>query len=121
MVPVGEAPDPADDEFFGIPVDTGTACFVDDKAITPGMGDADDWYDNYFENDDPNCWFNRMDDEEHIRGGIASIRLPNATNGSNLILFHSGWGDGFFPIVGGYNTSGKLVAVHIDFQVLGDD
>jgi hypothetical protein len=41
-----------------------------------------------------------------------------AKNGENLILFHSGWGDGLYPIVGSFDQTGKLLAAHIDFFVI---
>lgn len=116
-----------DDEYLTFEVDTGTACFVDEKAITPGMGDPDDWHDKIFETDEPHWllrpftkpgWFSMVDDEKHIREGIANIRLPKTKDGSNIILFHSGWGDGVYHLLGGYDSAGKLVAVHIDFEVL---
>lgn len=104
-------------EFFGFGVDAGTACFVDAAALEEGMPDASNWYEELFENDTPECWFDRMDDPNHVRAGIADIPLPESKVGNNLILFHSGWGDGFYPVIGGYDESGSLVAVHIDFFV----
>jgi hypothetical protein len=55
---------------------------------------------------------------KHIRAGLANIPLPLATDGANLILSHSGWGDGFYPVIGGYDVDGRLIAVHIDLLVL---
>jgi hypothetical protein len=100
-------------------VDAGTACFVDDAALLTGMPPEDAWPE-LFESDAADCWFARMDDPAHIRSGIANILLPQATDGANMILFHSGWGDGSYPLVGGYDANGNLVAVHIDFQVVGE-
>lgn len=106
-----------DGEFFGFGVDAGTACFVDAESLQEGMPDSDDWYEELFENEDDNCWFNVMDNPEHIRDGIANIELPESSCNNNLILFHSGWGDGFYPVVGGFDANNNLVAVHIDFFV----
>lgn len=106
------------DEFIGFSVDAGTACFVDQAVVEPCMPDPSTWYGSLFENQNPDCWFQRMDDPAHIRQGIANITLPLATNGENLILFHSGWGDGHFPVIGAYDASHRLVAVHIDFLVI---
>lgn len=41
--------------------------------------------------------------------------------GENIVLIHSGWGDGYYPLVGGYDAAGGLVAVHIDFGVVDPD
>lgn len=105
------------DEFYGYSVDTGTSCFADAETINQYMPDEETWYEGLFENNDSHCWFDQMDDETLIRNGIANISLP-LNDDSNLILFHSGWGDGVYPIVGGYDSSGRLIAVHTDFFVV---
>ena len=71
----------------------------------------------FYENNDSNCWFEQMDNENLIRNGIANIPLP-LNKDENLILFHSGWGDGVYPVVGGYDSNGKLIAIHTDFFVM---
>lgn len=111
------------DHYQGFVVDVGTACFVDAACLESAMPPEDTWGEGLFENDSPTSWFNQMDDPAHIRDGIANIRLPLGSNGENLILFHSGWGDGVYPLIGGYSSLGELVAVHIDFLVIpdGDD
>lgn len=105
-------------EFFGYGVDAGTSCFADADAIASDMPDELTWYEGLFENDEDDCWFNQMDDGSHIRDGIANIRLPLTNSNNNLVLFHSGWGDGFYPVIGGYDQDNKLVAVHTDFFVV---
>ncbi|MGF1845261.1 DUF4241 domain-containing protein [Vibrio clamense] len=104
-------------EFFGYGVDAGTSCFADAETIEQDMPVQESWYEGLFENSDSNCWFDQMDDEKLIRNGIANILLPK-DNGNNLILFHSGWGDGFYPVVGSYDLNGVLIAVHTDFFVV---
>jgi len=106
----------------GFPVDAGTACFVDAEAAEHGMlPTSDNWDDILFDNGTPDSWFSRMDDPHHIRAGIANIPLPLAQNGENIIIFHSGGGDGVYPIIGGYDAKGDLVAIHIDFLLFGND
>jgi hypothetical protein len=114
--PNEDPPEPKPGEYTGFCVDAGTACFVDQQSLTRGMPDGSTWHEDLFENDRSDCWFARMDDPNHIRDGIANIPLPKDPS-VNLILFHSGWGDGVFPVVGGYNAADNLVAVHIDFHV----
>jgi hypothetical protein len=113
-----EAPQLEEDQYFGFPVDAGTACFVDEGALEYGMPDPMRWYEDLFDNGTSDGWFARMDDPNQIRAGIANIPLPLATDGANLILFHSGWGDGRFPVIGGYDASGQMVAVHVDCFVI---
>jgi len=107
----------SDGEYFGFGVDAGTACFVDAESLLEGMP-QDNWYEDLFENDKDDNWFNQMDDPNLIRNGLANIKLPDTKSDNNLILFHSGWGDGFYPVIGGYDEEGALVAVHIDFFVV---
>lgn len=119
LLTVGETPPKLDgDDFLGFAVDAGTACFVDESAVASCMPDPSTWNDDLFDNNRPDCWFRQMDDPHHIRAGIANIALPLAKNGENLILFHSGWGDGHFPVIGGYSAAHQLVAIHIDFFVV---
>ena len=116
----GEAPEElGPGELAAFAVDAGTACFVDDDAVARFMPEEDTWHDELFESEDPGCWFARMDDPDHIREGLANIVLPGADDGSNIVIVHSGWGDGVYPVVGGYDADGNLVAVHIDFAVVG--
>lgn len=105
-------------EYIGFGVDTATACFVDEGALAPGMPAESTWDEAIFENNSPDCWINRMDDPSHIRKGIANVALPLATDGSNAILIHTGWGDGVFPVIGGYDAAGQLTRIHIDFFVI---
>ena len=110
--------DLAPEEFIGFPVDAGTACFVDPENLEQAMPEENKWYDELFDSGESESWFNQMDSPDNIREGIANIRLPLAKSHENLILFHSGWGDGLYPVVGGFGQNGELVKVHIDFAVL---
>lgn len=109
-------------EFYGFGVDAGTACFVDADAVAGGMPESNlDWDEQVFQPDAGGGWFDLMDDPDHIREGIANIPLPRTPESANIVLCHSGWGDGVYPLVGGYDAGGNLVAVHIDFLVVFDD
>jgi len=77
----------------------------------------EDWYETIFDNGTPTSWFASMDDPDHIREGIANIPLPQAGDGANIVVFRSGWGDGHYPTIGGFDSEGALVAVHLDFFV----
>jgi hypothetical protein len=107
-----------DDTFIGFGVDAGTACFVDDEAVARFMPGNVDWYESFFDNGRGDSWFAQMDDPNHIRFGLANITLPLAQNGENILIIHSGWGDGWYPVVGSFDANEQLVAVHIDFFVV---
>jgi hypothetical protein len=107
------------DEFCGFGVDAAIACFVDAESFPKCM--PEDWYDLVNDDDDPKSWFARLDDADHIREDIANVPLINAKAGENIVLVHTGWGDGYFPIVGGYDQDGRLVRVHVDFIVVAPE
>ncbi len=98
-------------------VDAGTACFVDEGALAGGMPPPEEWED-VFDDGTEASWFSRVDNPKEIREGLANVPLPLARHGENIVLFHSGWGDGAYGVVGSYNRSGNLTAVHIDFGVV---
>jgi len=101
----------------GFGVDTGSACFVDASAISEGMPDPEQWFEGLFEAQ--GGWFSRMDDPAHVAPGVANIELPVSNVGANVVVVRSGWGDGVYPVVGGYDADGRLVRVHLDFYVVG--
>jgi hypothetical protein len=111
-------PEPESGKFYGVAVDAGTVCFVDDEAVQQGMPvDDSTWHPELFDSGKDDSWFNLMDNPAHIRAGLANIRLPRATDSANIIISHSGWGDGFYPVVGSFDNQGNLVAVHIDLLI----
>lgn len=113
-----DRPELAEGESVGFPVDAGTACFVDDWSVANCMPPDQTWYEGLFDNGRPDSWFSQMDDPDNIRAGIANIVLPAAGDGENIVIVHSGWGDGMYPVVGSFDGSDRLVAVHVDFQVI---
>lgn len=110
------APEPGEE--YGVPVDAGTVCFVDDEAVRRGMpADESTWFETVFDDGSGASWFSRMDSASHHRPGLANIPLPLATDGANIVICHSGWGDGFYPVIGGFDADERLVAVHIDLRL----
>lgn len=105
-----------DGDFAGFPVDSGTACMVDAGAIQAWMPSDADW-DNAALSDAPRSWASRLDASDHVREGLANVPLAGAGNGENIVLMQSGWGDGVYPIVGGFDAGGRLVRIHVDFLV----
>jgi len=109
-------PELGGDEVLGFGVDSGTACFVDVGAIPDSL--RHNFWKRVFNNGRPNGGLRLMRSEKHLREGLANIPLLNAPGGGNIIAFGSGWGDGTYPVVGGYDASGRLVRVHVDFFVV---
>jgi Protein of unknown function (DUF4241) len=122
VVPEGGT-EPGEDQdgfFYGIGVDAGTVGFADADAVRTSMPEGD-WYSTLFEPDGGGGWFELMDDPGHLWQGAANITLPRAAAGENVVLTHSGWGDGFYPVVKTYDARGRLLGVHIDLLVVEGD
>lgn len=117
VTPVDASATDADpDLFYGVGVDAGAVALVDVDAIRRCMP-ADNWHDTVFFPDVTDGWFDRLEDPEAIREGSANIVLPHATNGENVILSASGWGDGVFPLVRTYDATDNLLGVHVDLRL----
>ena len=109
-------------QWYGVGVDAGTVAFTDASAIASGMPENPrTWYDELFDNGRPDSWFSLMDADGDQLPGFANIVLPRATDGANLVLSHSGWGDGFYPLVLTRDADGTVLGVHLDLLVVGPD
>lgn len=109
-----------DGEYWVVPVDAGTVAFADAEAVGTAMPDGD-WYEDVFDNDKDDSWFALVDSAEHLRGGCANIVMPLAKAGENVVLSHSGWGDGAYPVLRTLDATGRPLAIHIDLLVVGAD
>lgn len=103
-------------EFYGVGVDAGTVGFADADAVSRCMPTGD-WYNQVFDTGRADSWFGLMDSAQHLIPGCANVVMPAATAGENVVLCHSGWGDGFYPVVGTFDAESRMLAVHIDLQV----
>ncbi|MFI5710171.1 DUF4241 domain-containing protein [Kribbella sp. NPDC051620] len=79
-------------------VDAGTVGFADAEAVAAGMPEGN-WYEELFDNGTDRSWFSLMDSGTHLIEGCANIVMPAATAGENVVLAHSGWGDGAYPVL----------------------
>ncbi|MFT3943436.1 MAG: DUF4241 domain-containing protein [Ancrocorticia sp.] len=111
------------DSYWAVPVDAGTVAFADHEAVGACMpaetGQGASWYESVFETGSEDSWFALMDSPEHYEAGIANIVMPLATRGENVVLSHSGWGDGCYPVVVTLDSEGNILGVHIDLLVVG--
>jgi len=119
LMPEKQKPLQDPNAFYGVRVNAGTVAFADaenSKKLLP----KGNLYEQLFENGKPDAWFAQMDSGSPLPKGYANIVLPKAKHGENIILSHSGWGDGFYPVIGTFGADGRLAGVHIDLQVVGE-
>lgn len=109
-----------DGGYWAIGVDAGLVGFADAEAVRPSMPPGD-WYEEVFACDGDQSWLDQLESAETLRPGWANIVMPLATAGENVILTGSGWGDGQYPVVQTLDADGRLLAVHIDLLVVGDE
>lgn len=108
------------EQFWVVAVNAGTVAFVDADAVTASMPlDDAAWYEEVFDNDTYQSWFSQMDADEPLPAGVANIVMPRASAGENVVLSHSGWGDGHYPLVATFSAAGQLLGIHIDLLVVG--
>lgn len=112
------------DEFFGYGVDAGLSCFTDLETNTLFNNLM-----NQFDSEHPNGnYYNDVLEEEfkNISGnhplsrkeGDWNNHFPKKDDKHNVIMFASGWGDGYYPAYWGLDSDGNIVELITDFFVL---
>lgn len=110
-----------ENEYFGFPVDAGLACFLDASTNQIYSKKLDDYYANQ---PDANYYDDLLAKEFKE---YSSYNKYSSKNGDwnnhivvkdlNVIMFSSGWGDGYYPTFWGYNDSKETVELTIDFMI----
>jgi len=137
LLPQGQAPPPLeDDEFIGFGVDGGRACLVDAEAAQRSYPSVDAWFVRFHPEtrawwgdppEEDGDWFDALyepldpDPESgEAPRPVVNLALPHAPEGENVVAVNSGWGDGDYAVVGGYDADGRLAVVHVDFFLIPD-
>jgi hypothetical protein len=100
------------DEIFGYGVDAGTGSFFDPVAgrVAAELLEADE-----------NAW-EAWQSEGEANGpkaiGPYSFLLDLPLGEANAVMFHSGWGDGFYASWFGYDKDGNVAALVTDFATI---
>jgi hypothetical protein len=100
-----------DGEIFGYPVDAGTGSFVDADTA------ADAWPKMTADEDIAQGWTTQGDKIGAGRG-TPTFLLDVDMGPGNIIMFTSGWGDGFYASWFGYDAQGKVAALVTDFNIV---
>jgi hypothetical protein len=99
-------------EFYGIPVDTGTAAFVDDSALASLSR-----YVDRLDQQDMQAFESDPLSRASVDGAAYNIVLDDAT-GLNVVVFGCGMGDGDYPVWIGRNSSGDPTCFIADLEIL---
>lgn len=106
---------PKEGEIFGYPVDAGVGCFMD--ARTAGLllkaCDRLKPHENYYDD----VLAAEMEANDRPTWGYANHR-PDPTRNDNALVFSSGWGDGYYASVWGFDSAGDVTCLLTDFSTL---
>lgn len=116
-----------DDEIYGYSVDAGLGCFMDiqtyreyaafEKEFMQKAPKANTW-DDYFA---PLFKANAEKPKDpHDYGDWLNFTVPKNKQ-DNVVMFHSGWGDGLYASYWGFDKSGEICSLVTDFQVIGPE
>ncbi|WP_425800796.1 DUF4241 domain-containing protein [Desulfitobacterium sp. Sab5] len=112
-----------DGDYFGYPVDAGLGCFCDEESQTLYKEFDKQFYDSHPEGNIYDDFFAdefkknavNPDDPRDI-GDWLNFYIPGTEN-RNVIMFHSGYGDGYYPCYWGVDNSNKICSLIVDFMV----
>jgi hypothetical protein len=99
------------DEIFGYPVDAGTGSFLDAEtgaAAWPKMTEDEDIAQGWI----------TQGDKLSAGPGTPTFHLDVDVGQGNIVMFTSGWGDGFYASWFGYDAQGRVAALVTDFAVV---
>lgn len=97
------------DEFMGYEVENGLGCFMDESVM--GILDvmSEDELDKF-----------EKSVRKEVRNNECSCAeiIIDKKNGSNIVIFASGWNNGTFPTYYGFDKNNKLSRLVTDFMVI---
>ncbi|MEL1244196.1 DUF4241 domain-containing protein [Flavobacterium sp. DGU11] len=112
-----------EDEFYGFPVESGLACFLDEQTNSELIAKIDAVQDNKPES---NYYDEILADEFMQYSGKNTFsrqlgdwndHYPNPDSDNNAIMFASGWGDGYYPAYWGVNENNDTIELVVDFLI----
>jgi len=102
---------------FGYPVDTGLGCFADVEAIKK-LNELEDQMSRELGDDFISLYDNLIDElltENEDEWCIVNVSKDPEMN---VIIFRSGFGDGFYASYWGFDEKGSIVSLVTDFHTL---
>ncbi|MGV3459876.1 MAG: DUF4241 domain-containing protein [Flavobacterium sp.] len=110
-----------EDEFFGFPVDSGLAALLDaqtnEQLITRmDLLQENKPESNYYDEVLAKEFAEYSGKNQFSRAlGDWNDHHPSTDSDNNVIMFASGWGDGYYPAYWGLNDNGDTIELVIDF------
>ena len=112
-----------EEEFFGFPVDSGLAALLDaqtNEQLTARMdllqenNPEANYYDEVLAKE-----FTEYSGKNKFSRALGdwNDHHPSPDSDNNVIMFSSGWGDGYYPAYWGLNDNGDTIELVIDFLI----
>lgn len=118
-----ELTDLGEDEFYGFPVESGLACFLDEETNVRFVAKMDELQEknpeaNYYDDVLSQEFMDYSGKNNFSRElGDWNDHHPDTDSDNNVIMFASGWGDGYYPAYWGLNENGNTIELVIDFLI----
>ena len=103
----------------GYPVDAGMGAYMDADALAQ-MGRRIDKVKADTGSDSVNYYDDVVAEEVEAHDGEWTLHQPMPDNALNAAIFHSGWGDGYYPVLWGLSADGQPLVLLTDFFVIAD-
>lgn len=112
-----------EEEFYGFPVESGIACFLDEQTNAQLVAKMDaaeekDPESNYYD-EVLAAEFKEYSGKNKLSRDLGdwNDHHPDKESDNNVIMFASGWGDGYYPAYWGLNENGDTVELVLDFLI----
>ncbi len=111
------------DEFYGFPVESGLAGFMDEETSSQFIQKMDTFEEA---NPDANYYDEVLAEEFRLYSGKNNFSRElgdwnehkiSDDSDNNVVMFSSGWGDGYYPAYWGLNENGETIELVIDFLI----
>lgn len=103
----------------GYPVDAGMGAYMDADALAQ-MSRRIDKVKAETGSNTVNYYDDVVAAEVEVHDGEWTLHQPMSDNTLNVAIFHSGWGDGYYPVLWGLSAQGQPLVLLTDFFVMAD-
>jgi hypothetical protein len=110
-------------QYFGFPVDAGLGCFLDAKTNLIYLNKMKEFYQKYpdknYYDDLLAAEFDTYSSSNKYSSDIGdwNNHVVDDKSDMNILMFASGWGDGYYPTYWGYNDKKEAIELTIDFLI----